>query len=70
MEWVPASIAIRTGGRSVKHCSTPVGVARNRFSVDHHAFFVERAVMTPDIAKIDPNISMKNDWKRIFAWEN
>ena len=24
-------------------------------SVDHLAFFVERAVMTPDIAKIDPN---------------
>ena len=55
MECVPASIAIRTAGRSVNHLSNSARVVRNRPRLYDFTFLVERAVMTPDIPKIDPD---------------
>jgi len=52
MEWVPAAIAFRTGGQIGKPSFDPGRCGEKPASVDHLAFFVERAVMTPDIAKI------------------
>src|SRR5579862_1299053 len=53
IECVPVSIATRALGGSVNHFSTPESVVRNRPRSTTSPIFVERAVMAPDIPKID-----------------
>jgi hypothetical protein len=52
IEWTPASIATRAGGRSVNHFSIAWRGSETA-SIDYFAVLVEDAVVAPDISKID-----------------
>jgi hypothetical protein len=74
IECIPASIATRAGGTSVNHFSTPFRTGSETTSIDHFSLFVERAVMAPDISKVDadchldPGLSAWNFRDEMLRW--
>src|SRR5271170_4702900 len=53
IECVPASIATRAGGKIGKPLLDCLGTGPEAATTDHLTFLVERAVMAPDISKVD-----------------
>src|SRR5271154_6316395 len=53
IECVPASIATRAGGKIGKPLLDCLGTGPEAATTDHLPFLVERAVMAPDISKVD-----------------
>jgi hypothetical protein len=67
-------MATRAGGRSVNHFSTSRGTGSEATAIDRFSFLVERAVMAPDISKVDtdrhldPSRSAWNFRDEVLRW--